>query len=78
LYNDGTSTLTVTGSTVTKNSASGGAAGAGGSAGLGEGGGLYLASGGTVCLDSYTVKHIFKNTASTSDNDVFGGFTICP
>jgi hypothetical protein len=78
LYSDGTSTLTVTGSTVTKNSASGGAAGSGGMAGLGEGGGLYLASGGTACLDVLTSQHVFGNTASTSDNDVFGDFTICP
>jgi hypothetical protein len=34
-------------------------------------------SGGSVCLDSYTVANIFGNTASTSNNDVFGVFTIC-
>jgi hypothetical protein len=77
LYNDGTSTLTVTGSTVTNNSATGGAAGSGGTAGLGEGGGAYSVTGGVVCLDAYTLKHLFKNAASTSDNNVFGVFTIC-
>jgi hypothetical protein len=77
LYNDGTSTLTFTTSTITKNSATGGAAGAGGSVGQGIGGGAYFAVGGTVCLDSFTVANIFGNTASTSNNDIFGVFTIC-
>jgi hypothetical protein len=76
LYNDGQSTLTVTGSTITANGATGGAAGSGGSAGQGIGGGAYFASAGTVCLDVLT--SIFANTASTSDDDVFGVFTICP
>jgi hypothetical protein len=78
LYNDGSATLTVTGSTVTANQATGGAARAGGRTGLGEGGGAYFASGGSVCLDMFTKKHISGNTASTSDNDVFGVFTTCP
>jgi hypothetical protein len=87
IFNDGPSifpanlgapaTLTVTGSTVTANSATGGEAGAGGSAGQGVGGGVYFASGGVVCLDLFTSLNIFGNTASTSNNDVFGTFTIC-
>ena len=77
LYNDGTSSLTVGGSTITSNSAVGGAAGSGGSAGQGIGGGVYSATGGSVCLDQYTVSNIDGNTASTSDNDIFGIFTIC-
>jgi hypothetical protein len=77
VYNDGLSILTILLSTITGNQASGGAAGAGGSAGLGEGGGVYFATGGTVCLDAYTVAHILSNTASTSNNDVFGVYTIC-
>jgi hypothetical protein len=77
LYNDGTSTLTVTTSTVTANQAIGGAAGAGGSPGQGIGGGAYFAAGGTVCLDAATLADIYGNTASTSNNDVFGLFTIC-
>jgi hypothetical protein len=85
LFNDGLSifpdnfgtsaTLTVLGSTITTNQATGGAAGSG-SAGLGVGGGVYLVSGGVVCLDVFT--SIFGNTASTSANEVFGVFTICP
>jgi ELWxxDGT repeat protein len=82
LYNQGnslfgTSSLTVTGSTVTSNSATGGAAGSGGSAGQGVGGGVYFASGGVVCLDLFTSLNISGNTASTSNNDVFGVFMIC-
>jgi len=34
-------------------------------------------SGGAVCLDALTVADIFANTASTSNNDVFGFFTLC-
>jgi hypothetical protein len=70
LYNDGQSNLTVLGSTITANAASGGAGG------QGLGGGAYFATGGNVCLDVLT--GIFANTASTSSNDVFGAFTICP
>jgi hypothetical protein len=77
IYNDGQSTLTVTSNTVTGNSATGGAAGGGASAGQGIGGGVYFASGGVVCLDLYTVAHILGNTASTSNNDIFGVYTTC-
>jgi hypothetical protein len=64
-------------STVTDNQATGGAAGVGGSAGLGEGGGLYLADGGIACLDMFTNTNVSGNTASISDSDIFGTFTIC-
>jgi hypothetical protein len=82
LYNDGStasgvSSVTVTGSTITHNRADGGAGSEGGSAGLGIGGGVYFASGGSVCLDRYTVSNIDGNTASTSNDDAFGDFTIC-
>src|SRR5262249_49432610 len=80
IYNDGSSSfgvssLTVTGSTVTGNSATGGAAGIGGSAVQGIGGGAYLPRGGTVCLDASPVANIPGNTASTSNNDIFGVYT---
>jgi hypothetical protein len=78
LYNDGTSTLTVTQSTVTGNSATGGAAGSGGSAGQGIGGGAYFADGGIVCLDFFTETNVTGNHASTSNDDIFGSYTICP
>ena len=77
IYNDGPSTLEVRGSTITDNQASGGAGGAGGSAGSGVGGGVYFADGGSVCLDLFTSLNIFGNFASTSDDDVFGDWTIC-
>jgi hypothetical protein len=87
LFNDGLSifpgnagtpaTLTVTSSTITDNQANGGATGSGGSAGQGVGGGLYLAAGGVACLDAYTLANILGNTASTSNNDIFGVFTTC-
>jgi hypothetical protein len=77
VYNDGQSSLTVTGSTVTGNTATGGAAGSGGSAGQGVGGGAYFAAGGKVFLDAYTLAHVTKNHASTSDDDLFGAFTTC-
>jgi hypothetical protein len=76
LCNDGTSILTITTSAISSNQASGGAAGSSGSAGQGIGGGVYFASGG-ACLDLFTSLNITGNTASTSNNDIFGVFTIC-
>jgi hypothetical protein len=86
VFNDGPSsapyagtppTLTALGSTITDDQATGGAAGSGGSAGQGVGGGAYFAAGGTVCLDAYTLANLLGNTASTSNNDIFGSYTIC-
>jgi hypothetical protein len=77
VYIDGQSTATVASTTITQNQARGGAAGAGGSAGQGIGGGCYLAAGGNVCLDSFTVANIIGNTASTSNDNIFGVFMIC-
>jgi hypothetical protein len=73
----GAPSLTLDHSLVMHNSAEGGTAGPGGSAGLGQGGGLYLAPGGSVCLDAFTVAHLVGNSASTGDDDVFGTFTTC-
>ena len=53
----------------TLNRAEGGAADFGGSAGQGVGGGLYLAPGGVATAD---LTAIFANSASTSDDKVFG------
>src|SRR5262249_2938760 len=79
VYNDGgtgfgVSSLTITGSTITDNRASGGEGG--GADGQGIGGGLYLAAGGSVCLDAFAVLHVKRNHASTS-KDLFGDYTIC-
>jgi hypothetical protein len=65
----GTPSLTLQQSLVMLNRAEGGASN-GGSAGLGVGGGLYLAPGGVATADLMTA--ILVNSASTSDDDVFG------
>ena len=83
IYNDGStasgvSSLTIAGSTITHNEATGGKCDGGGTAGQGIGGGLYLAAGGSVCLDAFTVAHIKHKDASTSNDDVFGSYMICP
>jgi hypothetical protein len=44
---------------------------------LSAAGGLYLEAGGSACLDSFTLDHIFANHASTSDDDLFGEFDFC-
>jgi hypothetical protein len=46
-----------------------------GADGQGIGGGLYI-GGGTACLSSST--RFVDNSASTSDDDVFGPYTVCP
>jgi hypothetical protein len=72
----GGGTAAITQSTITGNEALGGGGGDGGSDGQGVGGGAYIATGSTVCIDLATI--IAGNDASTSDDDVFGVFTICP
>ena len=79
-YNDGStalgvSSLQISGSTIIRNDVDGGSAGAGGNDGQGIGGGLYLATGGSVCLG--TTTDVKKNRASTSSDDIFGAFTAC-
>jgi hypothetical protein len=81
IYNDGStdfgiSPLTITGSTVTFNAALGGEGDHGGSDGQGIGGGTYLATGGSVCLDLFTVLHLKHNHASTSNDDFFSDYTL--
>ncbi len=66
----GTPTATVSDTTITLNQAVGGAAGSGGTAGQGVGGGIYNT--GTVLVRRVAVA---GNTASTSNNDVFGPLT---
>jgi hypothetical protein len=78
VYNDGStavgiSTIQVTGSTIAENDADGGDGNADGDDGQGLGGGLYLASGGTACIDAASV--VKKNHASTGNDDIFGVFT---
>jgi hypothetical protein len=77
IRNRNAATLTVTNSTFIANQANGGAGGASGSEGLGQGGGLYLTDGGVACLGFFTSVNVFSNIVSTSDNDIFGVYTIC-
>lgn len=71
IYTDSESTLTLLGSTVKKNRA---LAGSGATPGTGVGGGIYIATGGTVCADAFTI--ITGNFASTSEDDVFGSLCL--
>jgi hypothetical protein len=41
------------------------------------GGGLYIVSGGAVCLDQATLDAIFANFADTADSDIFGAYALC-
>jgi len=66
----GGGTLTLGNDTVTGNTAQG----SGVYPGLGEGGGLYIAAAATVYLDAFTLANTVNNTASTSNNDIFGSY----
>jgi len=65
--------VTLQSDTVTGNAANGGR---GGSAGLGEGGGLCIGTTATVYLDAFTLANTANNTASTSNNDIFGSYIL--
>jgi hypothetical protein len=70
VFNDATASLQLDDSTITENHANGGEAGEGGSDGEGIGGGVYNL--GSFDFDALT--QIFKNHASTSNDDVFDPF----
>jgi len=80
----GSGTVAIHHTTITANSATGGAGGNGshGSAdglpGLGEGGGIYISAGSSVGLDAFTVSHVQKNKASTSGDNVVGTYSVIP
>ena len=75
VFTDQTAVLTLEGSTITGNAADGGAGAPGFSNGKGQGGGLYVATGGSACADDSTI--IDANSASTSNDDVFGLLETC-
>ena len=75
LFVDAHADLTPEGDTVTGNQAIGGAGAAGFSHGKGQGGGIYIATGGSACADDSTI--IDGNSASTSNDDIFGVLEIC-
>jgi len=78
----GAGTLQLLGTTITQNAATGGSGGGSvkglpdGANGSGHGGGIYIYPGSLVSLDSFTFAHAAGNSASTSDNDIFGSFTL--
>jgi hypothetical protein len=65
---------------VTENSALGGAGGSGvthrtdGSPGQGIGGGLYVAPLAVVRLDAFTLNHVKRNRVSTTDRNIHGPY----
>jgi hypothetical protein len=61
-------TVTMRDDSITGNSANGRA--------HGIGGGIYIASTATAYLDAFTVANIFNNTATTSNNDIYGSYTL--
>ena len=71
-------TVTLQDDTVTGNVANGGVGGVGAFNGLGEGGGLYIAPSSAVYLDAFTVANVINNTASTSDPNIDGSYTLIP
>jgi hypothetical protein len=73
--------------TITTNSAQGGGGGKGGSGnprgkdgapGLAVGGGVCIDPTALACLDAFTVDHLKRNKASTSDPNIHGSYTVCP
>jgi hypothetical protein len=76
MYSDGNSDVGVTSLTLTKTTiAHNQAVGGDGNDGLGIGGGAYLVAGGVAREDVFTL--IAHNRVSTSNDDVFGSFTLC-
>jgi len=75
-------TIALRTTTITGNTATGGAGGTSpkslpkGAGGAGYGGGIFIASGVPASLDAFTQANTRTNTASTSDKDIFGTFTI--
>ena len=75
-------TVQLQGTSITRNVAKGGTGGSSprglpkGADGPGRGGGLFIAPPAVVGLDSTTQANTRSNTASTSDDDIFGSFTL--
>jgi hypothetical protein len=82
IYAAANATVSLRGTTVTQNQATGGTGGSApkglpkGADGVGRGGGLYLVPTASAGLDAFTQANTGGNTASTSDNDIFGNFSI--
>jgi hypothetical protein len=80
----GGGTVTIRSSTFDSNNAQGGAGGVGykgsgsGDKGLGVGGGIYFDPAADVGLDAFTIAHVKKNRASTSDPNIHGSYHVIP
>jgi hypothetical protein len=75
----GNGTISLQGCTVTGNSAQGGPAGGiRGGDGVGEGGGIFTAPAASASIDTYTRNNVTGNTASTSDDEIDGSYTLVP
>ena len=72
LYVLGTTTASIDATLITFDAAMGGASGSGGSSGQGSGGGLYIDTGAGVTLSNSSKVRF--NFASTSGDDIFGGY----
>lgn len=76
--------VTLSNDTVISNQAAGGAGGNGttghpdGQTGVGIGGGLFIDPTATVSMDAFTVGHVKRNHASTSDDDIHGSYGMMP
>jgi hypothetical protein len=70
----GTTSASIDATLIVFNSAMGGSARTGGTRGQGSGGGLYIDTGAVVELS--TPFDVFLNLASTSDDNIFGSYTI--
>jgi hypothetical protein len=68
-------TITLRDDSVTGNAAGGGY---GYALGLGEGGGLYIDPTAAVYLDAFALANILNNTASTSDPNIHGSYSLLP
>ena len=83
IYASSSAAVTLRGNAVTGNAATGGKGGKSqggnlprGANGAGKGGGIYIAPTASVGLDAFTLANTKSNSASTSDNDIFGSYSI--
>jgi hypothetical protein len=74
VYVGGGSVILV-GASVNHNTANGGN---GFRSGVGEGGGIYIDAAAAVALDAFTLTNARHNSASTSDPNIYGSFTVYP
>src|SRR5262249_43552621 len=80
----GGGTAIIRNTTITANTANGGAGGHGthgsadGAPGVGEGGGIYIYAGTSAGLDMVTVSHMRRNKASDNGDNIAGAYAMIP